>query len=381
MSSQLDPLLDQMYRMQRDQCMMDSIRGVRDRINSESKIQEAEFKEVKSDCAKIERYVDVASIRVLGVESVVKQNRTNIAQGFDDLEGNVAESEKNANCRFDILDNSTQETQRLMRNDKEEVIRKVNGCIDSIETRIDRRFVKLENLARNRMCTHVWERIRAVHTWDAEGRYILPTCFPLTVKDFWALKDDDRCKSSASTYAETTRLMLAIVWDLAHLLRIYKVSEHGWDDDVDDTTKDRYERVLAKSKWTALEKAILVCKEKAHRALSMELGLDYDKIQNAFNDNEPPSQRNEDGDGCQDSVEDMLAEAKVLQTRVNNKLAQVAEVRERAQAIARKGFETVGKNVRPPQSAIEVQEPAKKQPQKRKREEQPSTTRRTRAKA
>lgn len=241
--------------------------------------------------------------------------------------------------------------------------------MDWFGVRMYRQLDRVENISRNRLCTHAWEKIRPIHAWGSDT---LPTYYPLTVKDFWTLKERDRCRPSPSIHSNDMQLML-LVWDLVHLLRTYSVSELGWDDDADDATKDFRREMFANTNWDGLVKAAILYQGKAHRALASELGLDYDRIQNAMDEEEDSTQQDEDQS---EDEESMTEEAEVPPTKSNSKRKQTQSTRARSM--------TAGNSGRAQQSVVKEQEPTRtglRSTQKRKRQEEATPTRRTRSKA
>ncbi|KAL8635170.1 MAG: hypothetical protein Q9228_007315 [Teloschistes exilis] len=118
-----------------------------------------------------------------------------------------------------------------------------------------------------------------------------------------------------------------LVWDLVSLLRKYSVTESGWDDDDDDARKKYNQRLLASHEWTALQKAIFVHREKAHRALALELGLDYDRIQNAMNEKEQSTEQNENESEDQESADDTQEEEEEEQEEEEEEEIEVPQTR------------------------------------------------------
>ncbi|KAL9577055.1 MAG: hypothetical protein Q9212_006623 [Teloschistes hypoglaucus] len=179
-------------------------------------------------------------------------------------------------------------------------------------------------------------------------------------------------------------------WNHALLLRTYGVTESGWDDDDDDARKKFNQRLLAIHEWTALEKATFVHRDKAHRALASELGLDYDRIQDAMNEKDRSTQPDEDESEGQESVDDNQEEDKesVVDTQEEEEEVQVLPARskntrkQKQPAPARSKAKNISR--RPQQPVGVKQEPTvtrSRQTQKRKRQEKSPPARRTRSKA
>ncbi|KAL8665800.1 MAG: hypothetical protein Q9202_001922 [Teloschistes flavicans] len=324
-----------------------------------------EFKAIKDDYGVLDRELGRAHVKLMRLQGAVSDNRRKIDLGFDKLRGQLADSESNAGTRFTSLDAQIYDLGTRVATTST----RLEGKMDWFQMRMYRQLDRVENISRNRLCTHAWEKIRPIHAWGSDT---LPTYYPLTVKDFWTLKERDRCRPSPSIHSNDMQLML-LVWDLVHLLRTYSVSELRWDDDADDATKDFRKEMFANTNWDGLVKAAFVYEGKAHRALASELGLDYDRIQNAMDEEEDSTQQDEDQSEDEESV---IEEVEVPPTKSNSKRKQTQSTRARSM--------TGGNSRRAQQSVVKEQEPTRtglRSTQKRKRQEEATPTRRTRSKA
>ncbi|KAL9578025.1 MAG: hypothetical protein Q9212_005988, partial [Teloschistes hypoglaucus] len=145
-------------------------------------------------------------------------------------------------------------------------------------------FHLLQNITRNRLCTQGWEKIYPVAILDRPGRKDPPAGFPDTVGDFWALKEHRNFSK------------------LLSLLEAYGIEGSGWMEPGDQ--KHIQEDMIHPERMSDIRKALMLHPDKAHRALALELGLDYDRIAATFaqHENMPPVRVKEESSVPRQSV-------------------------------------------------------------------------------
>ncbi|KAL9623702.1 MAG: hypothetical protein Q9204_007929, partial [Flavoplaca sp. TL-2023a] len=182
---------------------------------------------------------------------------------FDDVDDKIDTAEKNLEDRLEDLDSKI-------------------GDVDS--------YLKDSRaISQNALCTQGWQQVKPVRGTSAHGTPGLPRNFPQTVGEFWQLKE--LSKSMSYHTAWTRGFARMIVGDtLTELVRSYNVQGyHHWGNQGNTETRETREtrtvrtsglvRVRRDYISPALRAAVQSHPDIAHRALAVELGLDYDKIQ------------------------------------------------------------------------------------------------------
>ncbi|KAI4088899.1 MAG: hypothetical protein L6R37_008129 [Teloschistes peruensis] len=157
----------------------------------------------------------------------------------------------------------------------------LEGSVETIQHQLDEhfditttntslQFHRLQNIIRNRLCKLGWEKIFTVTTADRSGRNIRSESFPDTVGDYWALKEQRH------------------FFKLLSLLIAYGIDGSRWKELGD--LRLIQEDMINPERMLDIRKALMLHPDKAHRALALELGLDFDRIAATFAqyENMPP---------------------------------------------------------------------------------------------
>ncbi|KAI4254873.1 MAG: hypothetical protein L6R42_007003 [Xanthoria sp. 1 TBL-2021] len=205
-----------------------------------------------------------------------------IESGVDLVQSSIDSAELNLDCRFDDIDTRVDRLEAKI-DDIDAVVderldrteRKLGRKLDCLDEHTGRRFKALEKkmqlhlddtraLSRNALCIQGWQQIKPVsNPSNRHGLDTVPESLPDTVRSFWSLKKP----SNSDTSTE--------------LLQYYQVQgyEH-WEQEEDAVVSAGPARLTGHAYlWPMLRSAVRSHPEIAHRALAMELGLDYDRIQ------------------------------------------------------------------------------------------------------
>lgn len=155
-------------------------------------------KELRGICQGIGREPCRAYGKRLKLSTAVLDNRNEINRGFDKLRGQVGGSETNMDHRFHGVDAGIARIDMRLDATSEWLRSAIDAKIDVFGPPIIRRLDHAESISHNHLCTQGWQKIHRVYTWASDS---LPLCYPLTVKDFWTLKNADRCRSSPPVYS------------------------------------------------------------------------------------------------------------------------------------------------------------------------------------
>ncbi|KAL8883783.1 MAG: hypothetical protein Q9192_007003, partial [Flavoplaca navasiana] len=148
----------------------------------------------------------------------------------------------------------------------------LNDRLEDLDSKIDDVDSYLQDsraISQNALCTQGWQQVKPVRGTSAQGTSGVPHKFPQTVREFWQLKEPSKRDT------------------LTELVRSYKVQGyHQWGNQGNTETRETRTvrttgvvRVRRDYISPALRNAVHSHPEIAHRALAVELGLDYDKIQ------------------------------------------------------------------------------------------------------
>ncbi|KAL8852339.1 MAG: hypothetical protein Q9221_002835 [Calogaya cf. arnoldii] len=169
---------------------------------------------------------------------------------FDDLEAKVDGIQT-------IVDDRLGETEKWLNRRLD----RLDSRFKALEKKMDFQHENMRALSHKGLCIEGWQYVLPVCRPGAEGRRILSPSHYYTVRSFWRLK-------------EVTKRN-----DIAQLLYYYKVQGYrywGAVDSVAEALLSSYANTCDKPELTA---AVHSYPDFAHRALALELGLPYNKIQ------------------------------------------------------------------------------------------------------
>ncbi|KAL8885958.1 MAG: hypothetical protein Q9215_006259 [Flavoplaca cf. flavocitrina] len=149
--------------------------------------------------------------------------------------------------------------------------------LKALEEKVQRHLDDSRALSRNALCTQGWQQIEPLSASTySRGSKVLPQGFPENVRRFWRLKD--RSNSDA----------------LTELLQYYGIQGYQyWDQEEKPVAPVSLARLAPNANLPPmLRKAVHAHPEIAHRALAMQLGLNYENIQ-ASMEGEPVVDRRE----------------------------------------------------------------------------------------
>ncbi|KAI4254078.1 MAG: hypothetical protein L6R42_007334 [Xanthoria sp. 1 TBL-2021] len=213
---------------------------------------------------KIESELNLIESGVDLVQTSIDSAELNLDGRFDDIDTRIDGLE----AKIDEIDTVVDE--RLDRTEW-----RLGRKLDCLDEHTGRRFKALEKkvqlhlddtraLSRNALCTQGWQQVKPVsNPSNGNGLDIIPESLPDTVRSFWSLKKP----SNSDTLTE--------------LLQYYQVQGYeNWEQEEDAVVSIGPARLTGHAHlWPMLRSAVRSHPEIAHRALAMELGLDYDRIQ------------------------------------------------------------------------------------------------------
>ncbi|KAL8669948.1 MAG: hypothetical protein Q9168_005482 [Polycauliona sp. 1 TL-2023] len=222
---------------------------------------------INSSVEAVQAFIESTEASVEHVQATVESTEANLEVRIGELEDSLVARMGELEEKIDDVD--TVVATRL-ESTEESLVEKVDRLnkhtikvLDTLDARTQRHLEDMRALHRNALCTQGWQRIEPVRSLS--GRNALPRNYPGSVRSFWNLKD--RSKSDALTV----------------LLQYYDVEGYqSWDqEDSPGTPISSARPTVNVCLWppTTLRSAVHDHPEIAHRALALELGLDYDKVQ------------------------------------------------------------------------------------------------------